>query len=80
MPCHSVSHKFPLIIHSNPLTRGFRSLAYAELYITLATLFRRFDMELHETDRSCVDPKYDYFAPFPENDDLGNGRVRVLIK
>ncbi|KAL8738593.1 MAG: hypothetical protein Q9181_000644 [Wetmoreana brouardii] len=55
-------------------------LAYTELYLTLATLLRRFDMELYQTDRSCVDPKYDYFAPFPENDDLANGRVRVLVK
>ena len=79
MSCHSVSQCFLSPFHNNLLTRRLYSLAYAELYITLATLFRRFDMELHETDRSCVDPKYDYFAPFPENDDLGSGRVRVLV-
>ncbi|KAI1826637.1 cytochrome P450 [Xylaria intraflava] len=55
-------------------------LAYAELYLALATLFRQFDLELYDTDRTCVDPKYDYFAPFPERHDLNNGRVRLLVK
>lgn len=79
MSCHSVSQFLLSPIHNKLLTRRLYSLAYTELYLTLATLFRRFNMKLHETDRSCVDPKYDYFAPFPENNDLGSGRVRVLV-
>ncbi|KAI0124105.1 cytochrome P450 [Xylariales sp. AK1849] len=55
-------------------------LAYAELYLCLATLFRRFNLELYETDRSCVDPKYDYFAPFPKKHDLSNERLRLLVQ
>ncbi|KAB5583157.1 cytochrome P450 [Coniochaeta sp. 2T2.1] len=55
-------------------------LAYTELYLSLATLFRQFDLELYETDRTCVDPKYDYFAPFPEKHDLSNGRLRFVVQ
>ena len=40
--------------------RGTRScvgmqLAYAEMYIGISTLFRRFELELFETDRTAVD-------------------------
>ena len=52
-------------------------MGYSELYLTVATVFRRFDMELYDTDRLCVDPKYDYFFPFPERSEE---RVRVLVK
>lgn len=34
---------------------GATSLAYAEIYVTLATIFRRFDLELYETTREDVD-------------------------
>jgi hypothetical protein len=79
MSSYSVSTYFSAPLRASADFRLW-SLAYAELYLTLATLFRQFDMELYETDRSCVDPKYDYFAPFPENDDMDSGRVRVLVK
>ena len=52
-------------------------LAYAELYIALGTIFRRFRLELHETTRRDVDPKIDYFIPKPEHGSLG---VRVLVE
>lgn len=52
-------------------------LAYAELYITLATIFRRFRFELYETTRRDVDPKIDYFAPKPEHGSLG---VRLPVR
>lgn len=52
-------------------------LAYAELYITLATIFRRFRFELYETTRRDVDPKIDYFVPKPEHGGLG---VRLLVR
>lgn len=52
-------------------------LAYAELYITLATIFRQFRFTLYETTRRDVDPKLDYFIPKPEHGSLG---VRVLVK
>ena len=55
---------FSFLILYNLRTRRLYGLANAELCITLATLFRRFDMELQETDRSCVDPTYDFFGFF----------------
>lgn len=63
-------------------SKGTRSclgmnLAKAEIYLTLAAVFHRFDMELYETDRSDVDIVHDYFNPSPRHDSKG---VRVLIK
>ncbi|TGJ85578.1 hypothetical protein E0Z10_g3226 [Xylaria hypoxylon] len=51
--------------------RGTRScvgiqLAYAELYIGLATLFRRFSFEVYETSRDDVEVRRDRFIPRPE--------------
>ncbi|RYC62790.1 hypothetical protein CHU98_g3420 [Xylaria longipes] len=52
--------------------RGTRScvglqLAYAELFIGLATLFRRFNFEIYETDRTDVDAGRDRFVPRPRD-------------
>lgn len=64
--------------------RGPRScvginLAYAELYLTLATLYRpggpRF--EAWETDDSDLTVVHDFFAPYPRLDSKG---VRMMIK
>lgn len=52
-------------------------MAYAEIYITLATLMRRFELTLFETDRSNVDFFQDYVTPQPKPGSLG---VRVLVK
>lgn len=62
--------------------RGTRScvgmqLAYAELFIGLATLFRRFNFEIYETTRTDVDAARDCFVPRPVS--RSNG-VRVLVK
>ncbi|KAL9594435.1 MAG: hypothetical protein Q9179_005399 [Wetmoreana sp. 5 TL-2023] len=53
------------------------NLAYAELYMTVATIFRRFDLELFETDRSTVEYSRDFFNAFPEERCDG---VKVLVK
>jgi cytochrome P450 len=63
-------------------SKGTRSclgmnLAKAEIVLTLAAVFHRFDMELYETDRSDVDIVHDYFNPSPKDDSKG---VRVLIR
>lgn len=63
-------------------SKGTRSclgmnLAKAEIVLTLAAVFHRFDMELYETDSSDVEIVHDYFNPSPKEDSLG---VRVLIK
>lgn len=61
--------------------RGTRScvgmqLAYAELYIGISTLFRRFRMRLYETERDAVDLYMDRFVPRPRPHTKG---VRVLV-
>ncbi|CZR56606.1 related to cytochrome P450 CYP3/CYP5/CYP6/CYP9 subfamilies [Phialocephala subalpina] len=53
------------------------NLAYAELFLTIATIFRRFEMELFETDESDVKIEHDYFAPVPKHDSKGV-RIRVV--
>jgi Cytochrome P450 len=54
----------------------FRSLAYAELRLFLATLFRRFDMELFETSIRNARVVEDYFIGCAVADSKGI-RVRV---
>ena len=53
------------------------SLAYAELYMTIATVFRQFDLELFDTERSTVEFYRDYFNSFPKH---GCDGVKVLVK
>lgn len=57
----------------------FCSLAYAELFIFLATLVRCFGdrLELFETDRGDVEFHHDAFIPAVKPDSKG---VRVLVK
>lgn len=50
------------------------SLAWAELYLTYASVFRRFRFELFETDKSDVELAHDFFLPSPKLDSKG---VRV---
>jgi cytochrome P450 len=53
------------------------NLAKAEILLTIAAVFHRFDMELFETDSSDVEIIHDYFNPLPKDDSEG---VRVIIK
>lgn len=53
------------------------NLAIAEIYITVATVFRRFDMELFETTRRDADVAHDYFVPLGPKDSKG---VRIIFK
>ena len=67
--------------HLASFSRGARRclgmhLAYAELYLALARIFLRFDMELYKTRRRDVDAVLDFFIPKPLEG--GNG-VRVLV-
>lgn len=62
--------------------RGTRScvgmqLAYAELYIGLATMFRRFSFEIYQTGREDVEVRRDRFVPRATQTTKG---VRVLVK
>ncbi|KAF2231043.1 putative cytochrome P450 [Viridothelium virens] len=72
----------PLSNYLVSFSRGSRAciglnLAYMELYVALATIFRRFELELFDTDRSDVDFIRDVVVPMPKRDSKG---VRVLVK
>ncbi|KAJ6443717.1 Trichodiene oxygenase [Purpureocillium lavendulum] len=61
--------------------RGTRScvgmqLAYAELYTGISTLFRRFNMDLFETERDAMDLHMDRFVPRPKPHTQG---LRVIV-
>ena len=59
-------------------TRGClgQHLAQAEIYLTLAALFRRFDMELYQTTRDDIDVAHDFFNPQPRK---GSEGLRVIV-
>ncbi|KAI9666683.1 MAG: hypothetical protein M1821_004619 [Bathelium mastoideum] len=67
------------LVHFSKGTRSCvgMNLADAEIYLTLAYLFRRFNLALHDTTRADVDIEHDYFTAFPRLDSKG---VRVLVK
>lgn len=71
----------PLSNYLVPFGRGSRvclgmPLAYIELYVALATLFRRHELELFQTDRSDADFVLDIVMPMPKRDSKG---VRVIV-
>ena len=53
------------------------NIAYAELYIGLASVFRRFDFELFETKRADVDLAHDFVSAHAYH---GSEGVRVMVK
>jgi hypothetical protein len=54
----------------------YSSLAYAELYITLAKLVRSFDMELFETTSEDLETYHIRLTPYPRK---GHGEVKVRV-
>lgn len=52
------------------------SLAYAELYLTLAKIIPRIEMDLFETTVEDVEPERDFFVAVPKLDSKG---VRVKV-
>lgn len=65
-----------------PFSKGTRqclgiNLATAEIYLTIATVFRRFDIELYETTARDAEVAHDYFIPHGHQDSKG---VRVIFK
>jgi hypothetical protein len=52
------------------------SLAYAEMYLTLASIVRRFDMELFDTTVEDVTMVHDFFVASPRLDSKG---VRIKV-
>ncbi|EXJ78793.1 hypothetical protein A1O1_09195 [Capronia coronata CBS 617.96] len=53
------------------------NLAYAEMFLTMATLWSRFDFELYETTLDDVLWKHDFFTAFPEDASKG---IRVKAR
>lgn len=64
------------LLSSQTLADRTPSLAYAELYLTAATIFRRFEMELFETTTADVQMAHDFFVAAPRLDSKG---VRGVI-
>lgn len=65
-----------------PFSKGTRAclgmnLAYAELYLSIAAVFRHFDLELYHTTRDDVETAHDFVNPFPRFDSNG---LRVTVK
>lgn len=72
----------PLSHHLVPFSRGSRAcigmhLAHLELAVALATVFRRHELELFNTDRTDVDFAVDLVRPMPK---WGSKGVRVIVK
>ncbi|CAG7561048.1 unnamed protein product [Fusarium equiseti] len=68
--------KASLSRHFVPFCKGSRqcigmNLAYAELYLTVAKVFSRFDMELVRTSRRDVEIAHDFFVGMPALDSKG---------
>jgi hypothetical protein len=52
-------------------------LAHAQLYVVLANVFRRVEMEIYETGWRDVGFVRDMFVPMPASDGTG---LRVVVK
>ncbi|KAL4925707.1 uncharacterized protein BDV17DRAFT_294141 [Aspergillus undulatus] len=62
--------------HFVPFSKGSRMclgmhLAYAELYLVLATVFRRYEVQLMGVTRDDIDMAHDFFDPAPKQDSKG---------
>lgn len=63
-------------LYSLELMLTQRSLAYAEMYLTLANIVRRFDLTLFETTAEDVTMVHDFFVASPKIDSKG---VRIKV-
>ncbi|KAL4880998.1 cytochrome P450 [Aspergillus karnatakaensis] len=62
--------------HFVPFSKGSRMclgmhLAYAELYLVLATVFQRYEIQLMGVTRDDIDMAHDFFDPAPKQDAKG---------
>jgi hypothetical protein len=62
-----------------PTVMGDRSLAYAELYLDLATIVLRFDWEMYETKLDDIVCKHNYFVAVADRDSKGV-RARMALR
>ena len=73
----SVSSTLHLHLTSSLNVTNRNSLAYMEAYIALASVMRRFSLELFETDASDIEVAHDFFLPCAKLDSKGI-RMKVL--
>src|SRR3569833_2601950 len=77
--CHCLS-SYHFVSKTSSHCTGYlihcRSLAMAELYITIATVFSRFDFELFETDESDNRMKHAYLVPYPKWESKNNKNTK----
>jgi cytochrome P450 len=52
-------------------------LAQAEIYLTLAAVFGRFEMDIYQTTRADIDVAHDFFNPQPRK---GSQGLRVIVR
>lgn len=79
---HRTNSEHPLSYYLVSFARGSRvclgqHLAMMDMYVALATLFRRHKLQLFETDRSDVDFQVDLVRAMPKWESKG---VRIIIK
>lgn len=67
---------FRSLANQGPKTLLFHSLAWAELYLTIATIFTRFDFELFETTIEDIELGSDILAPGTKS----RNNVRVTVR
>lgn len=60
-----------------PRANRTNSLALAELYITVATIFSRYQFQLYETDGTDVEMAHAYLVPYAKWDTKG---IRTTVK
>lgn len=82
IPVAENNRQNPLSRYLVPFSNGKRAciclnLAWVELYIGLATMFRRVDFELFETAKEAVEMAREFFVPKPGLETKG---VRVVVK
>jgi cytochrome P450 len=68
--------KYVLLRRLEPVLKPI-SLAYIERYLTLASVFRKFEPELYQTTIADVIIHRDHFVAFPQR---GTKGVRALVK
>lgn len=56
---------------------AYTSIAQAEIYLALAHVHHRFDLELFETTRENIEPVIDWILPFPKS---GKMTLKVKVK
>ena len=67
---------FFFVLHHIVADNAVSSLAYAELYLTLSAMLRRFHLELFDTTSEDIEAVCDAFMPMPKEDSKG---VRVMV-